>query len=466
MKKAELVFIPSLGMGHLVSMVEIAKLIINRDNRVSITVLIMNLFDSQVSAYSQSLQSTLTGSIRFMELPQLAPPTTTGSRAHFLSSFIDSQIPLVQNAVTDLFGSDTRRLAGFVIDMFCTCMIDVANQFRVPSYMFFTSGAAFLDLMLHVRSLTDDYNQVLSELKDSDTEFTVPSLVNPVPAKVLPQVFFDKDGWADYLLQHARRFGETKGIMVNTFVELESRAVDCLSNGRAPPIYPVGPIINFQCKDNPDLMTWLDKQPEASVVFLCFGSMGTFEPVQVREIANALERSGIRFLWSLRTPPPEGKMSLPTDCTNLEELLPDGFLDRTAEIGRVIGWAPQVAVLAHKAVGGFVSHCGWNSTLESLWCSVPVATWPVYAEQQLNAFVIVKESKMAVEIRLAYDQEGGDVVKAEEIERGIRCLMEHDSEVRKKVKTVGEISRKTLLEGGSSYASLGRFIDDVLAKMS
>ena len=77
-------------------------------------------------------------------------------------------------------------------------------------------------------------------------------------------------------------------------------------------------------------------------------------------------------------------MGYSTDYANLEEVLPEGFLDRTMSIGKVIGWAQQVAVLTHSAIGGFVSHCGWNSILESIWYGVPVATWPLYAEQQLN----------------------------------------------------------------------------------
>lgn len=85
-------------------------------------------------------------------------------------------------------------------------------------------------------------------------------------------------------------------------------------------------------------------------------------------------------------------------------MLPKGFSDRTAQLGRVTGWAPQVAVLSHPAVGGFVSHVGWNSTMESLWCGVPIAAWPVYAEQHLNAFVLVKELELAIGIKMDFGQ--------------------------------------------------------------
>lgn len=466
MKKAELVFIPLPVISHLVSMVEIAKLIVNRDQRLSITILIMELpFNTKISSYTQSLSSTLTPSIRLIHLAR-QPDIAADSPSKFFRVLVESQIPAVRNAVTELTERSSGQLAGFVIDMFCTCMIEVANQFEVPSYMFFTSGASFLDLMLHVRSLKDDHNQDVTELKDTHTVLTLPSFSNPVPVTVLPPTLFDKDK-SVLLLQNARRLCETKGIVVNTFVELETRAVNSLSGGRAPPVYPVGPMLNHNWEENEKVMTWLDNQPLSSVVFLCFGSMGTFRVEQVREIADGLEKSGARFLWSLRKPPPdnEDKIGLPCDYDHFEEVLPNGFLDRTAAIGRVIGWAPQVAVLAHKAIGGFVSHCGWNSTLESLWYGVPVATWPMYAEQQLNAFEMVRELGLAVEISLDYDKDSGDFMKAEEIERGIRCLMEEDSDVRKKVKVMSEMSRKTLMEGGSSYTALGRLINDIFDNM-
>ncbi|KAL6195459.1 hypothetical protein ACLB2K_031078 [Fragaria x ananassa] len=190
--------------------------------------------------------------------------------------------------------------------------------------------------------------------------------------------------------------------------------------------------------------------------------MGSFTEAQVKEIALGLEQSGQRFLWSLRLTPPKGSKSLsPVDCSNLKEVLPDGFLERTREKGLICGWAPQVDVLSHKATGGFVSHCGWNSILESLWHGVPIVTWPMYAEQQLNAFRLVKEMGLGLEMRLDYKRGGDEVVKADEIGKAVASVMEN-SEVRKKVKEIGVVCRKAVEDGGSSSVSLGRFIEDVM----
>ncbi|XP_030456197.2 anthocyanidin 3-O-glucosyltransferase 2-like [Syzygium oleosum] len=466
---SELVFVPCPGAGHLASMVEMAKLLVDRDNRLSVTILIVKFpFDSEIDSHIESLVASVAARIRFVLLPRrnLSPRT---SPLAFIHHLMESHKSDVQEAVAKISACGSPRLAGLVVDMFCTSMIDVAVEFDVPSYMFFTSGAAFLGIMLHLQSLQDEQHMDLTRLKGSDTELDFPCFANPLPAaKFLPlEVFMEED--CQLLLRCAQRFRETKGILVNTLAELEPRAIEALAGLGAPAVYPVGPILNIkvESKKGFEILNWLDQQPDGSVVFLCFGSKGTFEEHQAKEIAHALEQSGYRFLWSLRRPPAKGKLEAPCDYADPAEVLPEGFLNRTAGVGRVIGWAPQVAVLAHSAIGGFVSHCGWNSTLESIWFGVPIAAWPQYAEQQFNAFQLVVELGLAAEIKMDYRRDlskGSDlVVTADEIEGGIRKLMEGEEagERRKKVKEVSEKSRKALTEGGSSSLSLARFIEDV-----
>lgn len=461
-KRAELVFIPIPGMGHLVSTIEIAKLLTDRDERLSITVLIMKL-PTELETDSMALKSS--SRIRFIEFSLNQTITQNNFVSHFIESHKDPMRDAVAKIVRD--ESDSIRLAGFVIDMFCTTMIDVANEFGVPTYVFFTTSAAMLGLCFHMQSLTDEQNVDVTEYKNSDVELLIPTYINPVPAKVFPSRFFEKEGLAAFVTM-GRRFRETKGIMINTFSDLESYALKFLSDDdKIPPVYPIGPNLHVKAenddnKEQNEIMKWLDEQPVSSVVFLCFGSMGYFEAGQVKEIAVALERSGHRFLWSLRKPPPKDRFEYPSEYENLEEVLPEGFLQRTEGTGKVIGWAPQVAILSHPSVGGFVSHCGWNSTLESVWCGVPIAAWPMYAEQQTNAFELVKDLGIAVEIKMDYRRGSDEIVQAEEIEKGIRCLMEPESESRIKMKQMKPKSRLALMEGGSSYDFLRRFIDNVI----
>ncbi|KAL8263596.1 hypothetical protein R6Q59_021726 [Mikania micrantha] len=485
---AELVFIPAPGVGHIMSTIEIARLFVNRDQRLSVTVLIIKppglISGSTVPTYFESLsKNTTMDRISFVELPQdeIPPRSDTKGPLASFDEFVNSHCKYVRSIVAHMTRKPgSARVAGFVVDMFCTCMIDVANEFNVPTYVFYTSNAAFLGFKFHILTLCNDQNQdYVIKLGHSDSDIRVPTFVKPVPTKVFPIVMQSRES-LDFVLSSARRLREVKAIMVNSFMELETHAFESLSsNNTIPPVYPVGPILNLEGvsgtrkPSDDDIIRWLDDQPSSSVVFLCFGSMGSFDKVQVKEIACALEQSGHRFVWSLRQPASDHKSHVTRDHEDPGVVLPKRFLERTARTGKVIGWAPQVAVLAHPAVGGFVSHCGWNSLLESVWFGVPVAVWPMYAEQQINAFEMVVELGLAIEIKLDYKRDllinplmaETDTVTADNIEQGIRQVME-DALMRMKVKRMSEMSRSTVVEGGSSYASFGSLIQDFIRNVS
>ena len=132
-------------------------------------------------------------------------------------------------------------------------------------------------------------------------------------------------------------------------------------------------------------------------------------------------------------------------------------------------FAPQTAILGHKALGGFVTHCGWNSAMESLWFGVPMLAWPLYAEQHFNAYEMVNEMGVAVELKI--DRKAENWVAAEEIERGVRCLMDNNSfeqvkKIRSKVMVLSEKGKGALREGGSSFLALERLADAFMSNIS
>ncbi|KAM7478538.1 hypothetical protein LguiA_026751 [Lonicera macranthoides] len=488
MEKVELIFIASPLMGHITQAIEMAKLMIHHNHQLSITFLLMKLpLDPAGAARIDSLAAaSATHRLHFHHLPLVDPNLDWSStnRSTFMDHLIEHHKPNVRDAVAQLESTRLKRsrLAGFLVDMLSTTMIDVADQFSIPSYIYFTSGAAFLGLILYFQTLKDEFERdhvaELSNSVDPITELLIPCFVKPVPVSVLPSILVDHVTWNSRFLQYARGYRKAKGIVINTFAELESHAVGSLENssmyGKSviPPIYTVGPILNKPPRgdQSEDLMKWLDDQPPASVVFLCFGSMGSFGVEQVREIAQGLERARYRFIWAIRKPPSkDNTVEFPGEFTDFEEILPEGFLDRTAAIGKVVGWAPQFAVLSHPAVGAFVSHCGWNSILESFWCGVPITTWPLYAEQQLNAFQMVKELGLMAAITLDYNtanvESVGTMVRAAEIEKGIKNVMT-DEGIRIKVTEMRDKSRLSWTETGSSYPSFKRFLSKVMENTS
>ncbi|KAL8511307.1 hypothetical protein ACS0TY_017928 [Phlomoides rotata] len=383
----QVVLIPWPVMGH-VQIVEFANLIIHHQNHLppgktlSVTVLIMKLpdyIDTVTRSFADLLCASSSG-VNFFELPQTEPTPdwSTQTRGFFTHSLVLSQRP----NVADFLRSRRPNIAAVVVDMLCTSMIHVAAEFHIPAYIFYPSPASFLGAMLHCQTLHDDHNQDVSELRNSESELMIPSYAEPVPPDVLSLVLVDKFQWRTRFLQYTRDYRKSKGIIINTFNDLEPYALNSFSG--IPPVYPVGPILNQGPSidsGGTESLRWLDNQPAESVVVVCFGSQGSLSEAQIKEVAIGLEGSGCRFLWSLRRQSSESrKASFPSEYTSYGEVLPEGFVERTSGVGRVTGWIPQLGVLSHAAVGGFVSHCGWNSVLESLWCGVPLATWPLHAE--------------------------------------------------------------------------------------
>ncbi|KAL4580932.1 hypothetical protein LXL04_017138 [Taraxacum kok-saghyz] len=463
MKKSELVFVPVPAIGHLKSAIEFAKLLLDQDERLSITFLvILPIGETDLSSYTQSLAASDTR-IKYTMIPpthHLFQPSSPMCIEKLATVFIESHKPQVERAVMELLADNSTHLVGFVLDMFCSSMIDVANKFKVPSYIFFTSHAAFLGFLLHLPT-RDSHGGQSFNLTDPDSDF--PSFRNPVPVDSLPDAAFDKIGGGYETFHYlGTRFQESKGIIVNSFAGLEPYAINSMVI--QPTVYPIGPLLDLKVNDNKStesiqIMNWLDNQPSKSVIFLCFGSMGSFNQTQIEQIAMALESIDHRFLWSIRQPPSEH--AAPRDYTSYENVLPDGFLSRVRDRGMVCGWAPQVEVLAHEAINGFVSHCGWNSILESLWYGVPIATWPLYAEQQVNAFVMVRELGLGVELSLRYRSSGSELVMADQIKRTLNSLMDDFNPVRERVKKMSEESRKALTNNGSSSLTLGKLVEDM-----
>ncbi|RLM70308.1 hypothetical protein C2845_PM17G04120 [Panicum miliaceum] len=214
-----------------------------------------------------------------------------------------------------------------------------------------------------------------------------------------------------------------------------------------------------------ECLPWLDRQPRASVVFLCFGSLGRFSAEQTRELAAGLEASGQRFLWVVRALPPGDsadddlakKFGKPPE-PDLDALLPDGFLRRIRDRGLIVkSWAPQRDVLAHGSVGGFVTHCGWNSVLEAVTAGVPMLGLPLHAEQRMNLVLLEKELQMALPLE-GYDR---GMVAAEEVASKVRWLMDSDggAMLRERTLAARAQAREALRHGGESEAALAELVD-------
>lgn len=339
----------------------------------------------------------------------------------------------------------------------------MATNLNIPVYYFSTSGACCLAQLLYFPTLHKNTN---ISFKDMNTLVHSPGLP-PIPSSDMLGPLLDRTS-SDYsdFLEFSKQLPESAGIIINTFESLEPKVIkaitngECVPDGPTPPIYCIGPLLAEGGDGSHECLKWLDLQPKGSVVYLCFGSLGVFSSDQLKEIAKGLEMSGHRFLWVVRTPPSNKKEDrfLKPPEPNLDLLLPDGFLDRTKDKGLVVKtWAPQVAVLSHESIGGFVTHCGWNSVLEAVRAGVPMVAWPLYAEQRFNKVQLVEEMKLA----LPMDESEGGHVPWTEVEKRVRQLMESDEgKAIREVATIRkeEAAMAMMSDTGSSRVALSKLV--------
>ncbi|KAF0889551.1 hypothetical protein E2562_026964 [Oryza meyeriana var. granulata] len=473
MAKPTVVLLPVWGAGHFMPMIEAGKrLLRGSGGALSVTVLLMPAPTSEaavaIAAHVEREEASGLQDITFHRLPPVELPNDHTGVEEFISRIVRSHGANVKAAIA---GLTPCPVAALVTDIFCTPAVEVSREIGVPAYVYFPCSASMLALLLRSPELDEE---VAVEFEEMDGAISIPGLPL-VPPSALPRTMLDKKkSTYAWFVSTGRGYMNATGVIVNTAAELEQSVLAAIADGRctrgipAPTVYPIGPVLSFPPPpEQPHECTrWLDAQPRASVLFLCFGSKGLLSPPKVREIAAALERSEHRFLWVLRGPPKDSRpgQRVPTDAM-LDEMLPKGFLEKTK--GRGLVWptrAPQKDILAHAAVGGFVTHCGWNSILESLWFGVPVLPWPLDAEQHFNAFTVVAHLGAAVPLEM--DRRRDNFVEAAELERAVRSLMGGGSDegrkAREKAAEMKAACRKAVEEGGSSRAALQMLTEDVV----
>lgn len=203
-----------------------------------------------------------------------------------------------------------------------------------------------------------------------------------------------------------------------------------------------------------ECLRWLDSRSPESVVFVCFGSHCILNEKQIRAVAVGLEASGHAFIWAIRSLHKEAKPK-GTDVG-----LPEGFEERTGERGLIIwGYAPQLLILSHPSVGAFLSHCGWNSTLESVSLGVPVITWPMFAEQSFNSMFLVKILGIGMQVCLDMDNVAGE----EDVRRAVTMLLaeEEGKNMRRRVQELRTLAKIAVGKEGSSYTNLRCFVQEI-----
>nr|BAA89009.1 anthocyanin 5-O-glucosyltransferase [Petunia x hybrida] len=345
---------------------------------------------------------------------------------------------------------------------------EVAREVHIPSALLWSQPATILDI--YYFNFHGYEKAMANESNDPNWSIQLPGLplleTRDLPSFLLP---YGAKGSLRVALPPFKELIDTLDaettpkILVNTFDELEPEALNAIEGYK---FYGIGPLIPsaFLGGNDPldasfggdlfqnsnDYMEWLNSKPNSSVVYISFGSLMNPSISQMEEISKGLIDIGRPFLWVIKE----------NEKGKEEENKKLGCIEELEKIGKIVPWCSQLEVLKHPSLGCFVSHCGWNSALESLACGVPVVAFPQWTDQMTNAKQVEDVWKSGVRVRINED----GVVESEEIKRCIELVMdggEKGEELRKNAKKWKELAREAVKEGGSSHKNLKAFIDDV-----
>lgn len=347
---------------------------------------------------------------------------------------------------------------------------EIACKFKIPYYAFNARSCFSTTCALKIAR-----NKLYENTNPYTDSFLVPDIPHKVELKGYQSPFFRRINVAQNQIAGTQNATEEKpypigGMLVNSFEEMEAWYFRLFKDHIK--VYGIGPVslchkeildkANRGQKASVDAnrcLSWLDSMKPGSVIYACFGSLSCIPTSQSVEIGLGLESSNQPFIWVIRETIYSADIGRWLETTKIEQ--------RVEGRGLVIrGWAPQLLILSHPSIGGFLTHCGWNSTLEGVCAGVPMITWPMFEEQFVNEKFVTDVLEIGVSIsgeaRLSSKEV---IIKSERVKAAIEDLMngEKAGDIKRRARELGVLANKAAKEGGSSHSDITKFIQDVIS---
>ncbi|XP_040997672.1 UDP-glycosyltransferase 89B2-like [Juglans microcarpa x Juglans regia] len=391
---------PFPSSDHIIPLLDLANHLLTRGLTVTVFVTTSNLplLQPYFSAHPSSLKRLV-----------LPSPDITAPPQKRLIAIMRALRDLHYSILLQWFRSHSSPPVAIISDFFLGWTQDIACELGVPRLVFSPAGAFAMSVAL---SMCRDPPENADPDQDINFQVSFPKIPDSPAFRwwQIPGHYKSLKGDSDLEFFRNNMLANTVswGMVFNSFIELErvyfTHLMKELRNDRVWAVGPVSPpengdlqeyIVRGGVRSVPchELMNWLDARPDNSVVYVCFGSRAVLTQRQIDVLTAALEQSGVQFVLCVRVPREEEQQQANAD----HGVIPDGFEDRMEGRGFVIrGWAPQVSILSHRAVGVFVTHCGWKSVLEGIAAGVVMLTWPMDADQYTNAMLLVEELGVAI----------------------------------------------------------------------
>ncbi|XP_010426114.1 PREDICTED: UDP-glycosyltransferase 76E4-like [Camelina sativa] len=434
-EKRRIVLVPVTAQGHVTPMMQLGEAL--QLKGFSITVA-----QRQFKQISSSLQHvpgfdfvTILESLPQSESKKVGP-------AEILMKLNKTSEASFKECISQLLLQQGNDIACIIYDKLMYFCEAAAKEFNLPSVIF-SSSSATIQVCYSVLSKLNA-EKFLTDMKDPEMQDKVLEGLHPLRYRDLPTSGF---GPLETLLEMCREVVNTRtasAIIINTANCLESSSLSRLQQELEISVYPLDPLHITASLPGPSLLQedmscvgWLNKQKPRSVIYISLGSKAHMETKELLEMAWGLANSNQPFLWVFRPGSILGSNGI--------ESLPEEISKMVSERGYIVKWAPQIEVLGHPAVGGFWSHCGWNSILESISEGVPMICRPFQGEQKLNAMYVESVWRIGIQV-------GGEVERGG-VERDVKRLMmdEEGADMRERALDLKEKLKASVRSGGSSY---------------
>ncbi|CAI9107060.1 OLC1v1006335C1 [Oldenlandia corymbosa var. corymbosa] len=450
----QLVAIPYPGRGHINQLMNFCKLITKKRSDFLIHFVVTEEWLGFLASEPDPGQS-----IRFATIPNVIPSEKV--RAKEFQAFFDAIMTKMEGPFEYLLNQlDPPKPRAIIYDSFLKWVLGVANRRFIPAASFWPMSATFFTVLYHFQSLVQNGQLPANPLENGEHRINcipgIPSIrVADFPRELL-------EGKLKRVIEESHEFvsfaAKADYLLLTSVYEMESQAIKNLKKELPCPVYPIGlsipplDIINGHSKDsnNNHQFSWLDAQPEASVLYISQGSFLSASEEQLNEYIAGVGDSGIRFFWVARE-----------NRERFVEQLNGGGGDPPYN-GLVVDWCDQLRVLSHPSICGFWSHCGWNSAKEAAFSGLPVLASPIAWDQNTNSKQIVEDWGIGWRLKESND---GRLVGRGEISRILKRFMDSESEeveeMRRRAHEIGDICGRADSECGSSDREIEAFIENV-----
>ncbi|KAK7284962.1 hypothetical protein RJT34_19716 [Clitoria ternatea] len=381
---------------------------------------------------------------------------------------------ILQESAEKTFPELTPKPNCIISDVSFPYTAHIATKFNIPRISFYGVSCFCL---LWLQNL--NISKVLETIATDSEKVLIPDIPDKIEitkSQTPGGPASKNEDWDEFLQRMAAAETVTYGVVVNSFEELETEYAKGFKKARNDKVWCVGPVSlrhmnhldkalrgNSRALSDDVHIKWLDLQKPRSVIYVCLGSMCNLTPLQLVELGMALEACKKPFIWVVRER---------NQTDELKKWIKESrFAERTKGLGLLIrGWAPQVLILSHPAIGGFLTHCGWNSTLEAICAGVPMLTWPLFGDQFFNEKFVVQVLRVGVKVGVEIPVNWGDeekvgvYVKKEHVLDAMKKLMDEGNESEERMKRARELAEmaKRAVEGGSSHFNVTQLIQDIM----